>query len=193
MVSGGRIVAVWPDRLPRWIRGSSIPPFQTIVPQYDLGDTPMDITSPEHLPPTANAAMRAEVFRQIGGFREDLGTLVGGEDTDFMERALNRFGGIRYLPDARVDHPVDRARLSFWWNLKYLHRGGIAQSRFATTPAGTAVHFGVPSWVFKSMFRFAARAGVCVVRGDLRSAAIAAGHVAGLTGFVRGKLTSRPQ
>jgi GT2 family glycosyltransferase len=51
---------------------------------------------------TANLAVRADLFNELGGFDPVLS--VAGEDADFCWRAAWAGGSIRYVPDARVVH-----------------------------------------------------------------------------------------
>jgi glycosyltransferase involved in cell wall biosynthesis len=52
---------------------------------------------------TANLAVSAELFRQLGGFD---GSRFSGGDAEFCRRAGSMGWPIRYVPQARVNHPA---------------------------------------------------------------------------------------
>jgi glycosyltransferase involved in cell wall biosynthesis len=188
--AGGRIKPVWPERVPRWIGTAEMPPFQTIVPCVDLGDEPLDVTDIDRVPVTANLGFRVSALEALGRFREDLGSVgnrsVGGEDTDLLLRFLRQYHAVRYLPDAIVDHPVFPHRMSFRFNMRYLYRGGEAKARFDPPQAGTPLIFGIPRWALVRLARDSWRIVTQVARRNTREAAIAAGHVVGAAGYMRG-------
>ncbi len=188
--AGGRIKAVWPARVPRWARGSDMPPFATMVPAVELGDMPRVIDDVYHAPVTANIGVRATVLRELGGFREDLGhgggRTIYGEDVEFLQRLLRTGKRVMYFPDAAVDHPIDPRRLSLRLNLRDLYRGGIAQARYDGPAVGTPSLLGVPRWVLRRIASSAARAAGCALTARSRAAAVAAGQVAVMMGYARG-------
>ena len=65
----------------------------------------------------ANMAVRRSVFEALGGFAPHLGkrrgTLLGGEDHDFCQRAVAAGYRCEYRPELRVRHwvPAERTRL----------------------------------------------------------------------------------
>jgi glycosyltransferase involved in cell wall biosynthesis len=195
IAAGGRIKPVWPDRVPRWIGSSAIPPFQTIVPCVDLGDEPIDVTDIARVPVTANLGFRVSALEALGRFREDLGNVGnrpgGGEDTELLLRYLKRYGAVRYLPHAIVDHPVLPYRMSFWFNMRYLYGGGAAEAHYEPPLPGTALVFGVPRWALGRLARAGLRACVQAICLNPREAAIAAGRVAGTAGYVRALIRHR--
>lgn len=185
LIAGGKIIPIWPEQRPRWCGTDGPPPFSTIVPHVDLGDEPLDISDIDIVPVTANLGFRMSAFAALGGFREDLGT-VGGEDIELISRGLALYGSVRYVPAAVVDHPVYQSRLSLGFNFRYLHRGGIAQSRFEPIIPGTQCLFGLPLWLFRKLGRSAVSCGIHLLRGQWREAAVAGGGVATVAGVIRG-------
>lgn len=52
---------------------------------------------------TANLAVSADLFRRVGGFD---GTRLSGGDAEFCRRAVARGAKVRFVPEARADHPA---------------------------------------------------------------------------------------
>lgn len=140
-----------------------------------------------------NMAVRAEDFREIGGFREGFGKIGRSsrpEDTELCLRMVAaRPGGRWWLePRARVRHfvPCERSTLRFLWSRCRAEGVGKAElSRIAGRQQG-----------LKTEVRYAVTAlprGVLIglldplrgrVTGPLRAAAIVIGLVAAAAGFV---------
>jgi GT2 family glycosyltransferase len=84
----------------------------------------------------ANISFRVEPLRQVGGFDPSLGhsgSRVFFAEEDEAQRALVRLGyGVRYVPDAAVEHVIPAARLTrgsfirrrFWFGAALGMRGG---------------------------------------------------------------------
>jgi glycosyltransferase involved in cell wall biosynthesis len=103
----------------------------------------------------ANISFRVEPLRQAGGFDPSLGhsglRVFFGEE-DEAQRALVRLGyGVRYVPDAAVEHVIPAARLErasfvrrrFWFGVALGMRGGrsraLAARQALTSTAGALV------------------------------------------------------
>jgi succinoglycan biosynthesis protein ExoM len=103
----------------------------------------------------ANISFRVEPLRQAGGFDPSLGhsgsRVFFGEE-DEAQRALVRLGyGVRYVPDAAVEHVIPAERLEraafirrrFWFGVALGLRGGrsraLAARQALTSTAGAAV------------------------------------------------------
>src|SRR4051794_1907444 len=103
----------------------------------------------------ANISFRVEPLRQVGGFDPSLGhsgSRVFFAEEDEAQRALVRLGyGVRYVPDAAVEHVIPAARLErasflrrrFWFGAALGMRGGrpraLAARQALTSTAGAAV------------------------------------------------------
>ncbi|MBK6873721.1 MAG: glycosyltransferase [Kineosporiaceae bacterium] len=119
-----------------WGKGSQPRSFSLADPPADLPIFPF---SPAMLGGGLNFAVRVDVARAIGGFDETLGAgspMRGGEDCDFMIRAVRRGGVIRYSPNAFVWHhhrrepgDFDKQRLDSGVGL------GAYLAKLATEPA----------------------------------------------------------
>jgi GT2 family glycosyltransferase len=71
----------------------------------------------------SNLSFKADVLRELGGFRSEMGVkgkgLLQGEETELCERMRNKFGkGVIYNPDAIVYHKVFPERLKIRFLLK---------------------------------------------------------------------------
>jgi len=79
-----------------------------------------------------NMSFRKDVFHRIGYFRADIGRtakkLVGGEDTEFSIRILEKSPGSRvvYDPSAIVYHRVPRTRMNLKYIIKRSFFGGFS-------------------------------------------------------------------
>lgn len=74
--------------------------------------------------PTANLAVRKEIFQRIGGFDPAL-NLLAGEDYDLCARIYREGFHIRYEPTVEVDH-IHRNSLTGTWKQSYIFGTGHA-------------------------------------------------------------------
>ncbi len=83
-----------------------------------------------------NITVRRRVFDRVGGFSVALGptghNLAGGEDHEFLQRAVDAGFHIRYLPEVRQLHAIDaeRTRASYILKKSYLR----SRSSFLVDP-----------------------------------------------------------
>jgi GT2 family glycosyltransferase len=126
----GRILPDWDGSEPDWVHDTG--PYRIYplpVPRQDQGDNPRRIGHEGPIPGGGNLFMRRQVFDRIGGFSTELGPqghdLGGGEDTDFVLRALSAGEQLLYIPNVKQYHYVDPARL----RLTYLLRKSFQRSR----------------------------------------------------------------
>ena len=129
----GRILPDWNGDEPVWVHDPG--PYAVYplpVPRYDQGLTPRPIDHNGPLPGGGNLALRSDVFDRVGSFSTVLGPtghdLGGGEDSDFMFRAINSGEKVQYVPDILQHHYVDLERLK----LSYLMRKSYQRSRSVT-------------------------------------------------------------
>ena len=120
----GRILPDWDGSEPAWVHDEG--PYRIYplpVPRYDQGDTPRAVTA-EHgpIPGGGNLVVRRRVFELAGQFSTELGPhghdLGGGEDSEYVLRALARGERCQYAPDIVQHHYVDTARLRLGYLLK---------------------------------------------------------------------------
>jgi len=119
----GRIWPAWDGSEPKWVHAPEpyaipIRPF----PEYDLGAESIEVTPSGRLPSGGNIAVRRRVFARTGEFSVELGpkghNLAGGEDHDFLLRAVESGARVRYLPGMRQLHAIDPVRTSTTYTLK---------------------------------------------------------------------------
>jgi glycosyltransferase involved in cell wall biosynthesis len=110
---GGPIRPRWPHAgPPAWIS----PPILPALTLLDLGDEPRDLDPSVTTVYGANVSFRVEPLRRIGGFDPSFGhdgRRVFFSEEDEAQRALARLGlGVRYVPDAAVEHVIPPERLT---------------------------------------------------------------------------------
>lgn len=119
----GRIWPAWDGSEPAWVHAKApyaipIRPF----PEFDLGSQSRRLEADERRPSGGNITVRRGVFERVGGFAVDLGptghNLAGGEDHEFLQRAIDAGFRIRYLPGVRQLHAIDAERTSTPYILK---------------------------------------------------------------------------
>lgn len=125
---GGRVVPVYPDRTPKWIRDNPVK-LAGIVVVADYGEETRPFGKPMDPFIGSNYAFKRKVFDDCGLFRVDLGpgATAMGEDTEFIERLIAKGYSLYYCGAAVVRHPVDLGRL----RLNYIAKWHMALGRFA--------------------------------------------------------------
>ncbi|MDH5435790.1 MAG: glycosyltransferase [Gammaproteobacteria bacterium] len=129
----GRILPDWDGNEPAWLHDDGEYKIYPLpVPRYDQGNDPRQIDISGPLPGGGNVTIRKEVFSIIGLFSTQLGphghNLGGGEDSDFMHRAVNQKINIFYDPEIIQYHYVDTERLK----LSYIIKKSFQRSRSIT-------------------------------------------------------------
>jgi arylsulfatase A-like enzyme/glycosyltransferase involved in cell wall biosynthesis len=119
----GRIWPAWDGSEPDWVHteGEYAIPIRPF-PEFDLGHESLTLAPDARLPSGGNIVVRRRVFDTTGLFSVDLGptghNLAGGEDHDFLVRAVNKGFTIRYLPRVRQLHAIDAERMSTTYTLR---------------------------------------------------------------------------
>jgi len=120
----GRILPDWDGSEPAWVHDEG--PYRIYplpVPRYDQGNAPKPITAEEGpIPGGGNLVVRRRVFELAGQFSTELGPhghdLGGGEDSEYVLRALARGERCQYTPGIVQHHHVDTERLQLGYLLK---------------------------------------------------------------------------
>lgn len=119
----GRIWPAWDGSEPSWVHAKApyaipIRPF----PEFDLGSESQRLDPAQRRPSGGNITVRRRVFDRIGSFSVELGptghNLAGGEDHEFLQRAIDAGFRIRYLPAVRQLHAIDAERTRTSYILK---------------------------------------------------------------------------
>jgi arylsulfatase A-like enzyme/glycosyltransferase involved in cell wall biosynthesis len=149
----GRILPDWDGSEPSWVHDEG--PYRIYplpVPRYDQGDVPKTITAAEGpIPGGGNLVVRRHVFKLAGQFSTVLGPhghdLGGGEDSEYVLRALTRGATCQYVPDVLQYHYVDTERLK----LGYLLKKGYQRTRSTSRIQGTG---RVPLYMWRKLAEY---------------------------------------
>lgn len=131
----GRILPDWDGSEPEWVHDNG--PYRIYplpIPRYDQTDQPKTITAEEGpIPGGGNLVVRRQVFELAGEFSTELGPhghdLGGGEDSEYVLRAMNRGVRCQYTPDMVQHHYVDSERLRLVYLLKKSYQRTRSTSR----------------------------------------------------------------
>lgn len=146
----GRILPDWDGTEPAWVHDEG--PYRIYplpVPRYDQGDETRLVTQ-DHgpIPGGGNLVVRRAVFDLAGEFSTALGPkghdLGGGEDSEYVFRALGRGAICRYVPDIVQYHYVDTDRLQ----LGYLIRKAYQRTRSTSRIRGNG---RVPLYMWRKL------------------------------------------
>lgn len=135
----GRILPDWNGSEPRWVHDEG--PYRIYplpVPRYDQGNQAKTITPEEGpTPGGGNLVVRHTVFGLTGQFSTELGPhghdLGGGEDSEYVLRAMKRGVRCQYVPDMVQYHYVDTERLRLGYLLKKSYQRTRSTSRIHGT------------------------------------------------------------
>lgn len=158
----GRILPDWTGAEPAWVHDEG--PYRIYplpVPRYDLGPESIIVTEERGpIPGGGNLVLRRTVFDLAGRFATDLGPhghdLGGGEDSEYVIRALRRGAALRYRPDVVQYHYVDRERLT----LSYIVRKSYQRTRSTARVKHSGK--GVPLFAWRKLAEYLLRAAAAV-------------------------------
>lgn len=134
----GRILPDWDGSEPAWVHDEGPYKIRPLpIPRSDNGPVAKEITSADSTPGGGNLFLRGTVFDRVGGFSAELGPrghdLGGGEDSAFVQTALELGERLMYIPDVLQYHYVDPERLRFSYVLrKAYHRNRSLAAAKAT-------------------------------------------------------------
>lgn len=157
----GRIVPDWNGSEPAWVHDEGryrIYPLP--IPRQDFGDSPRELSTDGPIPGGGNHIIRADVLQRVGPFSTALGPqghdLGGGEDTEFVLRALRAGERLWYAPEIVQYHHVDLDRLA----LPYLMRKAYQRSASAIALRGAdaAGKARVPLYLYRKLVGYTAAA-----------------------------------
>lgn len=181
----GRILPDWDGREPSWVHNDGPHRIYPLpIPRQDFGSSSRELGESGPIPGGGNHIIKVEVLRRTGKFATDLGPqghdLGGGEDTEFILRALRAGERLWYVPEILQYHYVDPDRLA----LPYLMRKAYQRSASAVALHGAAGrHGGVPLYLYRKLLEYAAAAALSVTSTRRRfymvRSAAALGEMAG--------------
>ncbi|MCA9317572.1 MAG: glycosyltransferase [Planctomycetes bacterium] len=160
---GGAVDPCWPDGRPRWAREDELEVLIGPVVRHQLGTRSRSYREDDPRPIGANFGFRHETARRVGAFRVDLGHVAGtigrGEETDWIQRAVEMGFEGWYEAKAVLAHPVPMSRLSvsYFWQL------GVARGRARVRTTGS---HGKPSRVRQLTQLLRGLRQACLGRGD---------------------------
>jgi glycosyltransferase involved in cell wall biosynthesis len=130
----GRLLPNWDGSEPQWLHDNEVYPIRPYpFPYYDQGDKIIEIKLDDSLflPQGGNLVIRKTVIQKIGLFSKKLGpkghNLGGGEDMEFIRRALHHGERLLFVPRVLQYHQVHWARLT----LPYLVKKAYLRSKVA--------------------------------------------------------------
>ena len=149
----GRILPDWNGTEPAWVHDEG--PYRIYplpVPRYDQGSQPKTITPEEGpIPGGGNLVVRRRVFELAGQFSTELGPhghdLGGGEDSEYVLRAMLRGVRCQYTPAMVQYHYVDTERLK----LGYLLKKGYQRTRSTSRIHGNG---RVPLYMWRKLAEY---------------------------------------
>ncbi len=153
----GRLLPDWDGTEPDWVHEQGkyrIYPLP--VPQFDLGDQDHRLREGDARPSGGNLVLQTRIFAEIGGYSLELGPrghdLGGGEDSEFLARALHHGERLYYLAGMRQRHHVEHDRLKRSYLLKKSYHRSKASMRIHTQRRK------IPLYVWRLLIAHLARA-----------------------------------
>jgi glycosyltransferase involved in cell wall biosynthesis len=185
----GRVIPLWEVEPPKWLS----PALHGVLAVRDNGIEPrwLDIGENTHIMPIgANMAVRANVFKRLGGLRTDLGKLEGtlrtGEDHELYLRLLHAGCRGLYEPRAVVEHYEPESSLIRAYIRKWLFQNGqiVAQLEM-TYPRRTTRLLRVPRYLWRAAAQDARRWTSAKIQGHYTNGFTAAMRMTWFAGYLR--------
>jgi len=150
----GQLIPDWTGLEPSWIHTQGqYKIYPEPVPHFELGPQDIEISNKTAHPSGGNLIIGKDIFTKVGTFSTQLGpkghNLVGGEDSDFVLRALNRNVSIMYIPSILQYHYVDLARLK----LSYLILNSFQRTR-SFTLVNNPTRMPIPLYMWRKLFNY---------------------------------------
>lgn len=149
----GRILPDWDGSEPAWVHDTG--PYRIYplpVPRQDFGAASRVIGVDGPIPGGGNQILRVAVLQRVGGFSTALGpqghNLGGGEDTEFILRALRGGERLIYEPQIVQHHYVDATRLTPWYLMRKAYHRSRANVQLRQ-PSG-----GVPLYAWRKLLEY---------------------------------------
>ncbi len=149
----GKILPDWDGSEPSWVHDEGAYRIYPLpVPRFDQSDVPKTITAETGpIPGGGNLIVRRRVFELAGQFSTELvphgHDLGGGEDSEYVLRALTRGEHCQYAPQIIQHHYVDTKRL---------HLGYLLKKSYQRTRSTARIHGGgsVPIYMWRKLAEY---------------------------------------
>lgn len=152
----GRILPDWDGTEPPWVHDPG--PYRIYplpIPRQDFGESSAELGLDGPIPGGGNQILQAKALRRVGSFSTELGPqghdLGGGEDTEYMLRALRLGERLVYEPRIVQYHYVDQGRL----RPRYLMKKAFQRSQ-ASVQFSRRAGRGVPLYAWRKLMGYAA-------------------------------------
>ena len=153
----GRILPDWDGSEPAWVHDPE--PYRIYplpIPRQEFGENSRELGLDGPIPGGGNQILQVQALRRVGGFSTELGPqghdLGGGEDTEYMLRALRQGERLVYVPQIVQYHFVDQTRLRLGYVIRKAFQRSHAGVQFSRQ-AGR----GVPLYAWRKLAGYAVR------------------------------------
>jgi GT2 family glycosyltransferase len=152
----GRILPDWDSSEPAWVHEKgAYKIYPPPIPVYDQGLSEILIEPNTYQPGGGNLFIRLNVLKQNGKFSSTLGpqghNFVGGEDTEFLQRARNIGEQVLYAPEIIQYHYVDHDRLKLWNLLQLAYQRSRCITEVNKNPTSNQ---RVPLYMWRKLFEY---------------------------------------
>jgi glucosyl-dolichyl phosphate glucuronosyltransferase len=158
---GGPIEPCFDGEPPGWLR-QVFPKVAVAFAALNLGKEPCELTH-KGLPFGANLAIRTEVQRR-SLYDLHLGprpnSSMRGEETAMLQAIVRDGLSGRWVPDARVEHFIPRARQTKLYLRKYYYGQGLYYAR-TKEKTETVSLFGYPRWLVRQVLQLELKYQIC--------------------------------
>lgn len=150
---GGRILPLYPDKTPNWIKDNKDLLGGPIV-FFDHGEQ-IKVYDKKNMFPFvgANMSFKKDCFVECGLFRTNLGPGTGSsdEDTEFFIRLMGSDKKLYYCGKALIWHPVEKERMNYAYLAKWFLKEGRAFVRRNAREKKIIFYFGIPRYIIKDV------------------------------------------
>jgi len=129
----GRIAPNWDGTEPAWVHDDTSYPIRPFpIPNFNMGDRVLEVRLDKgmFIPGAGNLVIKRSVFKNVGLFSEEFGpkghNLQGGEDLEFIKRALKHGERLMYIPEILQYHHVDKNKLTLNYLIKKAYYRSMA-------------------------------------------------------------------
>jgi GT2 family glycosyltransferase len=148
-VVGGKIIPRW-HGIPRWYMRTNV-----MTDQYSLIDLGQDETETDRII-GGSLGINIRQMGQEACFDENLGrrngTLLGGVDAEFCERAVQNGFEVYYTGRTVAEHQILRTKMNLFWTARKFYYGGFSRSIRGGRPSAMNKKRETADYVVLGMF-----------------------------------------